>query len=170
MSERSCVPLSYYKSKYGMVNMYAQRLWWVIYTQNDEFVNATEEKCKARLMGESYVKCFKANGITYVTILKRFVKPQSRIQVILEWLICEYSVKWGTNEFRIWKPTKGETSSHLIRDEKGARERLLWEYDPKSGFKVCIYILLCSFIYFLLKFIDEEGKNGRRLIYYTKCS
>jgi hypothetical protein len=115
----SCVPRSYYGKK--ELSAYAQRLWWCYYTDKINLVNATLEKCEDKTIGDAYARCWrvrfkKYDGLTYVAVLKRFLKPVSYLAVC-DWLGENYpDAVRGQDNFRIWHPSRPEILNREIDD------------------------------------------------------
>jgi hypothetical protein len=78
----------------------------------------------------------------YVTIIKRFHKPVSCLQVYDNWICKLYTTKRdGYDMFRIWNPTQSEISRRTINDklddEVISQRKTLWTF--KDGIYRCFY-------------------------------
>ena len=137
------LPQSYIERNQDL-NQYSQRLWWCITTSSSDMVNFTEQ-----LVHQDQFFPHPANIIAYefgtekyVTIIKRFHKPVSCLQVYDDWICKHYTTKRdGHDMFRIWHPTQSEISKRTINDELDAEfaseRRTLWTF--KDGIYICFY-------------------------------
>jgi predicted CopG family antitoxin len=132
------IPKSYIERNQNL-SQYAQRLWWCITTSSSEMVDFTEQ-----LVFNDKFFPHPANIIAYeidndvykekyVTIIKRFHKPVSCLQVYDDWICKLYTTKRdGIDMFRIWHPSQSEISRRTINDDldeafEGQRNEL-WSF------------------------------------------
>ena len=122
------VPPTMYPQSYLERNQnlgtYSQRLWWCITTSSSEMVDFTEQLVD---MDSFYpepanIIAYEVKGAVskekYVTIIKRFHKPVSRLQVYDDWICKVYTTKrHGQDIFRIWHPSQSEISRRTINDD-----------------------------------------------------
>ena len=141
------LPQSYIERNQNL-NQYSQRLWWCITTSSSDMVNFTEQ-----LVHDDQFFPHPANIIAYevgsgahkkkyVTIIKRFHKPVSCLQVYDDWICNHYTTKRdGHDMFRIWHPTQSEISRRNINDKLDAQMlcqlNKLWTFE--DGIYRCFY-------------------------------
>jgi hypothetical protein len=137
------IPQSY-RERNQDVSIYAQRLWWCITTSSSDMVNFTEKLVHQDQFYPHPVKiiAYELPTEKYVTIIKRFHKPVSCLQVYDDWVCKLYTTKRdGYDMFRIWHPTQREISKRTINDEYdsklGGQRKTLWDFE--DGIYRCFY-------------------------------
>jgi hypothetical protein len=124
------IPQSYFESK---LSPYAQRLWWCISTDNGDMVDLTQRNVvngaflsqRISIIAYETTSLYPSVYTKYLTLIKRFDKPVSCLQVGDD-IICKlYSGKH--QDFRIWHPSPIEIRKCTINDDsfpEGCRNKL----------------------------------------------
>ena len=117
------LPKSYIERNQNLCT-YSQRLWWCITTSSSEMVDFTEQLVDNDTFFPHPVNiiAYEIKGAVskekYVTIIKRFHKPVSCLQVYDDWICKLYTTKrQGHDIFRIWHPSQSEISKRTINDD-----------------------------------------------------
>ena len=137
------LPQSYIERNQNLYQ-YSQRLWWCITTSSSDMVNFTEKLVHQDQFFPHPVNiiAYEIGTKKYVTIIKRFHKPVSCLQVYDDWICKHYTTKRdGHDMFRIWHPTQSEISKRTINDELdsefASQRKTLWTF--KDGIYRCFY-------------------------------
>jgi hypothetical protein len=137
------LPQSYIERNQDL-NQYSQRLWWCITTSSSDMVNFTEQLVHQNQFfpQPANIIAYETGTEKYVTIIKRFHKPISCLQVYDDWICKHYTTKRnGHDMFRIWHPSHSEISRRTIKDDLDAelmcQRKKLWDF--KDGIYRCFY-------------------------------
>jgi hypothetical protein len=133
------IPKSYFERNQD-ISPYAQRLWWCISTDSSEMVDLTQQF----VLNDTFfphpvgIIAYEIDEIyketKYVTIIKRFHKPVSCLQVYDDWICKLYTTKrQGIDLFHIWHPSQSEISKRTINDNSfpdgfEGRRNKLWSF------------------------------------------
>ena len=137
------IPQSYFERNQNL-SPYAQRLWWCISTDSSDMVDLTHQF----VLNDTFfpqpvgIIAYKVDKIykktKYITIIKRFHKPVSRLQVYDTWICKLYTTKRdGIDQFRVWHPSQSEIRECKINDDsfpQGRRDKL-WSFE--DGIYIC---------------------------------
>ena len=128
------IPQSYFERNQNL-SPYAQRLWWCISTDSSDMVDLTQccvvfnDTLFSQRVG---IIAYEADKTKYITIIKRFDKPVSRLQVYDDWICKLYTTKRdGIDRFRVWHPSQSEIRKCTINDDSfaGGRRDKLWSFE-----------------------------------------
>ena len=129
------IPQSYFENQ--NLSPYAQRLWWCISTDSSDMVDLTHQF----VLNDTFfpqpvgIIAYEVDEIykktKYITIIKRFHKPVSCLQVY-DWICKLYTTKRdGIDRFRVWHPSQNEIRICTINDDSfdGVRRDKLWSFE-----------------------------------------
>jgi hypothetical protein len=119
----SFTPLSY-GAREKNLSVYAQRVWWCYSVDTEAMVDRTRAlvfydvfETQPTTIAAYKVKSARALEGTYVTVIKRFCKKVSVLQVFDDWICKHYPTKRnGIDTFSIWHPTQSEIKDRVIND------------------------------------------------------
>ena len=130
------IPQSYFERNQNL-SPYAQRLWWCISTDSSDMIDLTQccvvnDTFFSQRVGIiAYETTYETGKTKYLTIIKRFDKPVSCLQVD-DWLCKLYVTRRdGFDRFRIWHPSQSEIRKCTINDDsfaEGRRDKL-WSFE-----------------------------------------
>ena len=117
------IPNSYYERD-QTISVYAQRLWWCYSVDSSDMVDATHDIVLNDVFSPQptavvayNIKDKKFGETKYVTVIKRFHKSVSALQVHDDWLCKHYPTRrYGFDIFNIWHPSRSEIVRCAIND------------------------------------------------------
>ena len=118
------VPNAYHEREKDL-SVYAQIIWWCYSVDTTAMVDVTQGLVFNNVFSTQpaaivayKIKNVKADqGTTYVTVIKRFCKKMSVIQVFDDWICKHYPTKRnGIDTFNIWHPSRSEIKRCAIND------------------------------------------------------
>jgi hypothetical protein len=120
----SFTPLSY-GARERNLSIYAQRIWWCYSVDTMSMVERTHDlavfsdvfSAQPTTIVAYKIKDASALEGAYVTVIKRFCKKVSALQVFDDWICKHYPTKRnGIDVFNIWHPSQSEIKDREIND------------------------------------------------------
>ena len=124
------IPQSYFERNQNL-SPYAQRLWWCICIDSSDMVDLIR-RCVVRDTFSSQrvgIIAYETDKTKYLTIIKRFDKPVSCLQVD-DWISKLCGAKLYTG-FRVWHPSRNEIRERTLNDDSftGGQRNKLWSFE-----------------------------------------
>lgn len=152
MNLSSLPHISFVPNSYGVrernLSVYAQRVWWCYSVDTSAMVDRTKQLVfqdvfdtqPTSIVAYKYTREGFLKG-EYVTIIKRFCKKVSVLQVFDDWICKHYPTKRnGIDEFSIWHPTRSEIKDRVMLDEEsmGFQREKLWCYEEGAFYQTIL--------------------------------
>jgi hypothetical protein len=118
------VPNAYYEREKDL-SVYAQRIWWCYSVDTAAMVDITHDLVFNDVFSTqpTAIVAYKIKDVkvdletVYVTVIKRFCKKMSVLQVFDDWICKHYPTKRNSiDTFNIWHPSRSEIKRCVIND------------------------------------------------------
>jgi hypothetical protein len=143
------VPISYSERERNL-SVYAQRVWWCYSVDTRGMVDRTHDlvfhdvfSTQPTSIVAYKIKNWRQLDGMYVTVIKRFCKKVSVLQVFDDWICKHYPTKRnGIDVFNIWHPSQSEIKGRVINDSfvnnRELQREKLWCFEEGAYYKTIL--------------------------------